>query len=228
MNLLSLYATVLALKSDCCCAIATPSSFLCCYPFFSFSSSLGVQQDQVGPHQRQLRPVLRGGTLGLWSLYSSFQQLAIAIPEERSNGTLKRLVGSPMHPVCISSENSRLNLHLYLSSNSAARDRTLQLRHPPSPLDVLVAGLRVDQRARLTASSLLASRSRTSPRMASQRRRWRRHRALLPVHVGRVLRLRQSSQVDAGHRGGVPTEVDGPSHAWGLPTKVFREPRGRA
>lgn len=29
-------------------------------------------------------------------LYSSFQQLAIAIPEERFNGTLKRIVGSPM------------------------------------------------------------------------------------------------------------------------------------
>jgi ABC-2 type transport system permease protein len=38
------------------------------------------------------------GLLASGLLYSSFQQLAIAIPEERSNGTLKRLVGSPMPP----------------------------------------------------------------------------------------------------------------------------------
>ncbi len=36
------------------------------------------------------------GLLASGLLYSSFQQLAIAIPEERSNGTLKRIVGSPM------------------------------------------------------------------------------------------------------------------------------------
>lgn len=36
------------------------------------------------------------GLLASGLLYSSFQQLAIAVPEERSNGTLKRLVGSPM------------------------------------------------------------------------------------------------------------------------------------
>jgi ABC-2 type transport system permease protein len=29
-------------------------------------------------------------------LYSSFQQLSIAVPEERANGTLKRIAGSPM------------------------------------------------------------------------------------------------------------------------------------
>jgi len=38
------------------------------------------------------------GLLASGLLYSAFQQLAIAIPEERSNGTLKRLVGSPMPP----------------------------------------------------------------------------------------------------------------------------------
>lgn len=38
------------------------------------------------------------GLLASGLLYSSFQQLAIAIPEERTNGTLKRLVGSPMPP----------------------------------------------------------------------------------------------------------------------------------
>jgi ABC-2 type transport system permease protein len=36
------------------------------------------------------------GMLASGLLYSSFQLLAIAIPEERTNGTLKRLVGSPM------------------------------------------------------------------------------------------------------------------------------------
>ena len=36
------------------------------------------------------------GLIASGILYSSFQQLAIAIPEERSNGTLKRIMGSPM------------------------------------------------------------------------------------------------------------------------------------
>ncbi len=36
------------------------------------------------------------GMLASGLLYSSFQLLAIAIPEERTNGTLKRLVGSPI------------------------------------------------------------------------------------------------------------------------------------
>ena len=36
------------------------------------------------------------GMLASGLLYSSFQLLAIAIPAERTNGTLKRLVGSPM------------------------------------------------------------------------------------------------------------------------------------
>jgi ABC-2 type transport system permease protein len=39
---------------------------------------------------------LVAGLLASGLLYSSFQQLAIAIPEERVNGTLKRLVGSPI------------------------------------------------------------------------------------------------------------------------------------
>jgi len=38
------------------------------------------------------------GLIASGILYSSFQQLAIAIPEERSNGTLKRIMGSPMPP----------------------------------------------------------------------------------------------------------------------------------
>jgi ABC-2 type transport system permease protein len=36
------------------------------------------------------------GMLASAILYSSFQQLAIAVPEERSNGTLKRIKGSPL------------------------------------------------------------------------------------------------------------------------------------
>jgi ABC-2 type transport system permease protein len=36
------------------------------------------------------------GLLASGLIYGAFQQLAIAIPEERSNGTLKRLVGTPM------------------------------------------------------------------------------------------------------------------------------------
>ena len=36
------------------------------------------------------------GLLASGLLYSAFQQLAIAIPEERFDGTLKRLIGSPM------------------------------------------------------------------------------------------------------------------------------------
>jgi ABC-2 type transport system permease protein len=36
------------------------------------------------------------GLLASGLLYSSFQQLAIVLPEERANGTLKRLLGSPM------------------------------------------------------------------------------------------------------------------------------------
>ncbi len=35
------------------------------------------------------------GLLASGMLYSAFQQLAISVPEERENGTLKRLVGSP-------------------------------------------------------------------------------------------------------------------------------------
>jgi ABC-2 type transport system permease protein len=38
------------------------------------------------------------GMLASAILYSSFQQLAIMIPEERANGTLKRLKGSPLPP----------------------------------------------------------------------------------------------------------------------------------
>ncbi len=38
------------------------------------------------------------GLLASGLLYSAFQQLAIAVPEERANGTLKRLHGSPMPP----------------------------------------------------------------------------------------------------------------------------------
>ncbi len=38
------------------------------------------------------------GMLASAILYSSFQQLAIMIPEERSNGTLKRIKGSPLPP----------------------------------------------------------------------------------------------------------------------------------
>ncbi len=38
------------------------------------------------------------GLLASGLLYSAFQQLAIAVPEERANGTLKRLRGSPMPP----------------------------------------------------------------------------------------------------------------------------------
>ena len=38
------------------------------------------------------------GLLASGMLYSAFQQLAIAVPEERANGTLKRLAGSPMPP----------------------------------------------------------------------------------------------------------------------------------
>ena len=36
------------------------------------------------------------GMLASAMLYSAFQLLAISVPEERSNGTLKRIVGSPM------------------------------------------------------------------------------------------------------------------------------------
>jgi len=36
------------------------------------------------------------GLLASGMLYSAFQLLAISVPEERSNGTLKRIVGSPM------------------------------------------------------------------------------------------------------------------------------------
>jgi ABC-2 type transport system permease protein len=38
---------------------------------------------------------LLAGMIASGLLYSAFQQLAIAVPEERSNGTLKRLYGSP-------------------------------------------------------------------------------------------------------------------------------------
>jgi ABC-2 type transport system permease protein len=50
----------------------------------------------IGRTGVELSQYIVAGILASGVLYSAFQQLAISIPEERSNGTLKRLVGSPM------------------------------------------------------------------------------------------------------------------------------------
>jgi ABC-2 type transport system permease protein len=52
-------------------------------------------------------------------------------------------------------------------------------------------------------------------------------RALLPDRLRRVLRLRRSAQVDAGHRRAVPPQVDGPGHAGGLAATLLRPRRSR-
>ena len=51
---------------------------------------------ELGHTGVRLTQYLVAGLLASGLLYSAFQLLAIAIPEERINGTLKRLVGSPI------------------------------------------------------------------------------------------------------------------------------------
>jgi ABC-2 type transport system permease protein len=61
-----------------------------------FGSLLGHQY--IGRTHVLVSQYIVAGLLASGLLYSAFQQLAIAVPEERANGTLKRLRGSPMPP----------------------------------------------------------------------------------------------------------------------------------
>lgn len=53
---------------------------------------------KIGPSNLNFTQYFVAGLLASGLLYSAFQQMAIAIPEERSTGYLKRLAGSPMPP----------------------------------------------------------------------------------------------------------------------------------
>ncbi len=72
------------------------SMFLPIFLMVIFGSLLGTKYIE---HTHVLiSQYIVAGLLASGLLYSAFQQLAIAVPEERANGTLKRLRGSPMPP----------------------------------------------------------------------------------------------------------------------------------
>jgi ABC-2 type transport system permease protein len=72
------------------------SMFLPIFLMVIFGSLLGTKY--IGHTHVLVSQYIVAGLLASGLLYSAFQQLAIAVPEERSNGTLKRLRGSPMPP----------------------------------------------------------------------------------------------------------------------------------
>lgn len=97
MNLLALYVDrsrleIRALLRDK--RSITFSMFLPIFLLLIFGSVFGHQE--IGQSGVKFSQYFVAGMLASGLLYSAFQQLAIMIPEERSNGTLKRLVGSPM------------------------------------------------------------------------------------------------------------------------------------
>ena len=60
-----------------------------------FGSVFGNQK--IGPTDVTFAQYLFAGMIASGVLYSAFQNLAISIPQEREDGTLKRLQGLPMH-----------------------------------------------------------------------------------------------------------------------------------
>ena len=99
MNLLSLYAHRSRLEIRLLLRNRNAVVFSMLLPvFLLFIFGSVFNKTKLGHTNVSFDQYFVAGLLASGLLYSAFQQLAIAIPEERSNGTLKRLVGSPMPP----------------------------------------------------------------------------------------------------------------------------------
>jgi ABC-2 type transport system permease protein len=72
------------------------SALLPIFLMFIFGSVFRNQT--IGATHVTLSQYIVAGLVASGILYSSFQLLAISVPEERSDGTLKRIVGTPMPP----------------------------------------------------------------------------------------------------------------------------------
>ena len=155
----------------------------------------------------------------------SFQSLAIGIAVERDDGTLKRIEGTPMPRASYFVGKIGLVLVTAVLQTAillAVGTLLFGISLPDSGgkwLTLAWVGLLGTDRGHLARYRLLECAAFGTQRGGG--REPRRHRAA--VHFRSVLRLQPAAHLDAARGGGVPTEVDGAGHPFGVPAGLVRD-----
>jgi len=172
------------------------------------------------------RQYFAAGMIATGLLTTGFQSLAIQIPIEREKGILKRLRGTPMPRTAYFVGKVIMVIAIGAAETFVLLAAAALLYDLPLPSTaakwftfawVAILGITACTLCGIAFSSLRAQRpGRGDPGGPGA-----------AVHLRGVLPVHEHPGVDARHRVDLPAQVDVPGHAFGVPARLVRRPRGR-